>query len=37
MESTTLERTSAVGYRDLREWLAAVDQLGEVKTVGGVH
>lgn len=37
METMALERPSAVRYRDLREWLAAVDQMGELKTVGGVH
>ena len=33
----TAERASIVGYRDLREWLAAVDGMGELKTVSGVH
>jgi UbiD family decarboxylase len=38
MATTTIERApSVVEYRNLREWLATMDALGEVKTVRGVH
>jgi UbiD family decarboxylase len=37
MDTMALESAAAVGYRDLREWLAVVDRMGEVKTVSGVH
>ena len=38
MTSTAIERTpSLVEYRTLREWLATMDALGEIKTVRGVH
>jgi 4-hydroxy-3-polyprenylbenzoate decarboxylase len=30
-------RTSPVAYRDLREWLQAAEELGELKSVRGVH
>lgn len=38
MSSTAaLESTSAVRYRDLREWLSAVEAMSEIKTATGVH
>lgn len=38
MGTSLAERAaSLVEYRDLREWIAAVDALGELKTVRGVH
>jgi len=38
MDSPVAEpRKSIVQYRDLREWLKAVDEMGELKHVGGVH
>jgi UbiD family decarboxylase len=37
MSTATVEPASLVAYRDLREWLSAVEAMGEIKTVTGVH
>ena len=38
MKSSVAEpTTSPVAYRDLREWIAGVEAIGELKTIRGVH
>jgi len=38
MKSSVAEpTTSPVAYRDLREWIAGVEGIGELKTIRGVH
>ena len=38
MRSSVAEpTTSPVAYRDLREWIAGVEAMGELKTIRGVH